>query len=382
MTDGILWCPHCGGPHLLADVYCRATGKALSRTVHQRRGAPAVEPSLVGSVIDGKYHVVKRLGGGGMGEVFEAEHRTLAKRVAIKIVSKATGDAVERLRREALVIASIDHPNICQLYDVGTMPDGNPYLVLERLTGETLEQRLRRKRMTPREAVEAFSQVLSGIHVAHSAGIVHRDLKPANIFLVERVGCAPLLKVFDFGLAKDTSGRRFNGRMTQAGRSCGTPSYMSPEQLLASEIDHRADLFSVGLMLFEAIMGRHPFAASTVAGVGMNILEQPCPRMRGPRSSVPEALEHVVMRALEKSRALRFESAQAMQSALIASVRPRSEETSVLGSDTVPSLPRLLYAESSGGTDTAPSLPRLYDESTSSATGPSRSTRRPPRSRS
>ena len=348
MSYGIIWCPYCGRPHKLGQAYCPSTGKLLEQRVHSRTHASARKLGtrrhpLIGTVIDGKYEILKRLGKGGASEVFEAENKVLGKRVALKIVSNTAGSARERLRREASIVGSIQHPNICDLYDLGTMADGTPYLVLELLTGETLESLIRRgRRMAPHAAVEVFSHILSGLHVAHSAGIIHRDLKPANVFLVERAGCSPVVKILDFGFAKEVSGR-FEA-MTRPGKTCGTPAYMSPEQLLVTPLDSRSDLFSVGLMLYEAITGQHAFAASSVTEVCINIVRGTPLRLRDVRSRVPVALEAVVHRALEKSPALRFSSALDMQVALLASIEGDDEMPD--SSDSL-SLPRLIAADSS-----------------------------------
>jgi eukaryotic-like serine/threonine-protein kinase len=349
MNAGIVWCPHCGQPHRLSDTVCPTTGLLLDQRVHVRAhgrtsssdrhsavpGVPAQHP-LIGTLLDGKYEILSLLGKGGIGEVFEARNRILGKRVAIKIVSNATPTATARLRREATIIASLQHPNICDLYDVGSLVDGSPYLVLELLKGETLDALIRRRRLHPKVAVEIFSHILSGLQVAHAAGIIHRDLKPANIFLFERVGCAPVIKILDFGFAKDVSGR--SPTMTKPGKTCGTPAYMSPEQLLATPIDHRSDLFSVGLMLFEALTGQHPFAAPSLTGVCINIVRSPPVGPQGAWVGVPDDLHRLVHRALDKNAAMRFVSALEMQSALIESVDDGDTDVSERSSGALPRL--------------------------------------------
>jgi serine/threonine-protein kinase len=270
----------------------------------------------IGTIVDGKYEILRRIGAGGMGEVFEAENHVLKRRVAIKIVSAESSTAAARLRREASMIASMHHPNICNVYDVGEMPDGSPYLVLELLEGETLNSLLRRcGRLSSSLTVEFFTQLLSSLQQAHAIGIVHRDLKPANVFLVERVGCRPLVKLLDFGLAKDVSGRY--AKMTRPGEHCGTPGYMSPEQLTGKTIDHRSDLFSVGTMLFECLTGRHPFAAATVAETSIQIVhDPPSVDLRSLPFSLPPGISEILARALQKAPELRYASAVQMQMAL------------------------------------------------------------------
>jgi serine/threonine-protein kinase len=320
---GIIWCPHCGFPHKLSATKCSRTGKSLEQRVHQKGAARGRQHPLIGKSIDERYTVVKRIGSGGGGEVFEAEDAVLNKRVAIKVVSTANPDpeAIARLRREAAIIASIHHPNICDLSDVGSMPDSSPYLVLERLYGETLDQTLRRRRQLPLNlAIELFRQMLSGAEASHAAGIIHRDLKPANVFIVEQDAANPVVKLLDFGFAKDVSGRL--QQMTRPGRTCGTPSYMSPEQLLAKPLDPRSDLFSIGVMLYQAVAGRHPFAAASIAEVSMQIVREPAHDLKALNRNLPDALHDVIDRSLAKLPQQRFESALEMKTALIASVDP------------------------------------------------------------
>jgi serine/threonine-protein kinase len=286
-----------------------------------------------------------------MGEVYEAEHLALGRRVAIKVVSARRrgriDEAAPRFRREAWAVAAIQHPNICDVYDFGTTPDGGPYLVLERLLGETLAQHMsRQRRMHPDAVVEIFRQILSALRAAHAAGIVHRDLKPANVFLVPRSGCAPHVKLVDFGLAKDLSFR--NGQaITRPGRACGTVQYMAPEQLRAEEVDERADLFSVGVMLHEALTGRHPFLgrSATVVDIALSILHDEPPRVSVMRPSVPPGIDDVVRHALAKDREERFRTALDMHEALLALL----PDEPMVESDRAPEssrLPRLNWSSS------------------------------------
>jgi serine/threonine-protein kinase len=300
-------------------VICPATGKSLDRSIH--RAPQETAHSLVGSIIGGRYRVVRVIGAGGTSEVLEAENVTLRRPVAVKIVkNKLAGtDAAERLQREAQFVAAIQHPNICDVLDVGTLPDGRPFIVLERLFGESLALHLGRARgLDVAWAKELFTQILSGLHAAHGAGIVHRDLKPQNVFLVDRLGCPPLAKLVDFGFAKDVSGTR-GATMTKPGKVVGTPTYMAPEQLAGERVDRRADVFAVGVMLHEALAGRHPFMRATNAEIVTAILREDPPPLRQARRDVTAALEVVVRRALAKEREARWPTAFDMQRALFAS---------------------------------------------------------------
>jgi serine/threonine-protein kinase len=340
MREGIVWCPHCREPHKLGEAYCPKSGQKLDQRIHHDSYIRAKLHPLIGVVIDGKYEILKRIGVGGMGEVFEAHNQALDRRVALKIVTKGkAADAADRLRREARVIASVKHPNICDLYDVGTMPDGTPYMVLELLTGETLHARVRReKRLTVSDAIDIFCQILSGVQHAHANSIVHRDLKPANVFLVERYGLRPLVKLVDFGLAVDLLGRMH--KLTQPGRSCGTPHYMSPEQLRGRPVDARSDLFSIGLMLFEALSGRHPFAATAIVEMTIKIAYEEPTELAQLRKRVPPALAAIVERTLEKDPDRRPQSAMELQTALAALDLP-DDEDAPHSSDSGASFPRL-----------------------------------------
>jgi len=315
-----LWCTHCGSPHDLDTKICPATGKSLERGLHR---PPEKTPHpLIGQTIAGRYKITRLIGAGGMGEVLEAENVLLRRQVAIKVVrAERGGDAVERLQREAQFVAAIQHPNICDVLDVGTLPSGEPYLVLERLYGETLAEYLRRtSQITVYLAADLFSQVLSGLHAAHGAGIVHRDLKPANIYLLDRLGLTPLVKLVDFGLAKDLTRTR-GGTMTKPGKVVGTPSYMSPEQLAGERVDRRSDVFAVGVIVYEALAGRHPFRRESNAETAAAVLREQPTQLRLIRRDIPVSLEVVVGRALAKERDQRWPTAFDFQRALVASVQ-------------------------------------------------------------
>lgn len=283
----------------------------------------APDHPLVGTTIGGKYLIRRVIGQGGMGVVFEAENVVLKRLVALKIVSgEANAEAIQRLEREATLIVAMQHPNVCDLYDFGHMPDGTPYMVLERLFGETLADLLKRKKVLPPDfVVDVFAQILSGLQAAHGAQIVHRDLKPHNVFLVDRLGLTPLVKVVDFGFAKDCSGLRTR-TITKPGKMLGTVQYMSPEQLRCEVVDARADIFALGVMLYQSLCGDHPFGSDTLMELHRKIiLEPPIPLSR--RCRVEPALEAVVNRAIAKEPNHRWQTAAEMQRALLAAA-PRS----------------------------------------------------------
>lgn len=317
-AKGILWCPHCGQPHDLRDRLCNNTGKAIERRLH-REGVP--RHPLIGAVIDSRYRIEGFLGAGGNGIVFEGTNLALGREVAIKIVRSDTDDvAIERLRREATILSSLRHANVCDIYDFGIVRNVGPYVVTERLRGETIAERLKWQRCFKTvEGVELLVQILSALHAAHALQIVHRDVKPQNVFVIERLGCGPLVKLLDFGLAKNLS-LSLSRQLTRPGKMVGTPHYMSPEQLMGLPVGPTSDLFSVGALAYEMLTGRHPFASTTIADMQAKILrENPRPMSYGSRRVAP-AVEAVIMRALAKRPEDRPRDAHSMQQLLQAAL--------------------------------------------------------------
>lgn len=278
--------------------------------------------TLVGRAVDGKYNVLRLIGRGGMGAVYEAENLGIGKRVAIKFIDRewAKDDIVaSRFAREARAASSIDSEHIVSVFDAGTA-DGRPYLVMELLRGEDLGTRLRRQaRLGVDEAVHVVAQTLRGLASAHAAGIVHRDLKPDNLFLVRRDDDASFVKIVDFGISKIEKAKSGTAplALTQRGIVLGTPLYMSPEQAQAfHDLDARADLFSVGAILFECLTGRPPHTGETYEQIIVAICMRDAPDVRELVPGVPDAVAAVVARALKRDRAERYQSASEMLAAL------------------------------------------------------------------
>jgi serine/threonine protein kinase len=260
----------------------------------------------------GPYEIVKPLGAGGMGEVYEARDTRLDRSVAIKVLpAELARDAGARARfdREARAIAALSHPNICALHDIGDA-DGHGFLVMERLEGETLQERLRRGPLEIEQIVDYGIALADALDSAHARGLIHRDLKPANVFITTR----GVVKILDFGLAKtvDTDAavtREVDEALTVAGTTLGTVAYMSPEQLRAEPLDVRTDLFSLGLVLYEMATGQRAFEGSTSVVVAAGILHQQPQPPRALRADLPAALEQILLKMLEKDLARRSQSA-------------------------------------------------------------------------
>jgi serine/threonine-protein kinase len=272
-----------------------------------------------GDTIGGKYRVVRQLGEGGMGLVFEAEHLRLGQRVAIKFLRAevlAMPDAVARFEREARACCRIRGPHVARVLDVDSDEGGRPYIVMELLRGRDLEAELGHRGALPlAEAVDWVLQACAAVAEAHAAGIVHRDLKPSNLFLSEERGTR-VLKVLDFGISKIACEDRSEA-LTSAGLTVGTPLYMSPEQVRCSrDVDARTDVWSLGVILYELVAGVPPFMGNTTAAIAA-IVADATPSLREARPDVPAGIEHVVATALAKTATHRFPSVEAFGAALM-----------------------------------------------------------------
>jgi eukaryotic-like serine/threonine-protein kinase len=271
----------------------------------------------------GNYRVLSLLGQGGMGAVYLAEHPSIGRRVAVKVLHRefvTDEQLLGRLLNEARAANAIRHPNIIEILDSGMRPDGTPYLVMELLEGESLGTRLRRVGALPlRDAVDFAYETASALGAAHKKGIVHRDLKPDNLFVSadEHDASRERIKVLDFGIAKLQQKLPGDSVKTRTGTLMGTPIYMSPEQCRGtSTIDHRSDVYSLGVILFEMLVGHPPFMSEGFGDLINMHLNVPPPSARAERHQVPDALDAVVIKMLAKNPEDRYPDMTALQGAL------------------------------------------------------------------
>jgi eukaryotic-like serine/threonine-protein kinase len=272
---------------------------ALERGLSLRGESPTAQGDLSGTVLGGKYRITNKIGSGGIGVVYAAEHVALGSQVAVKVLRGAAAkDASEiaRLRREAQVQVSIEHPNVVRTFDLDQMPDGSIYVVMELLRGISLADKLARSGIiAPGFALPIFIQVCRALRAAHEKGIVHRDLKPGNVFLCDD-GTA---KVLDFGMSKFASAES----LTQEGYTLGTPEYMAPEQCIGATVEARTDLYAFGVLMYEALTGELPIVARTRREL-LELHQRQIPvtlRQRRPDLDIPEALDQAIMKTLHKN---------------------------------------------------------------------------------
>ena len=273
-----------------------------------------------GTLLSGKFRIERQLGAGAMGAVYAIHHELTRHRRALKLLHpevRMSPDLVRRFLNEASAAGRAGNPHLVETFDAGTLDSGEPYVVMELLEGESLGALIERERqLSVALCAELLAQAAEGVDAAHAAGIIHRDLKPENLFVTERDG-RPFIKILDFGVSKFKTASGVSARSTRAGDVCGSPAYMSPEQLQGRlDIDARSDVFALGVVLYECLSGRMPFVADTFEALAVRIVTCDCAPIEELRPDMPPALTQVVQRALRPHRNERYHSARAMAEAL------------------------------------------------------------------
>jgi serine/threonine protein kinase len=307
-----VFCPGCGTWNRATAAACSRCAVALPDVAGTPQEKPDEEISALRRATGTRYRILRRLGGGGMATVFRAEQMPLNREVVVKVLHAhlaRDSEMTERFRREAEAAARLVHPFICPVLDFGQAGE-TVYIVMPYLTGGSLADRVQRDRaVAPAPAAAAAAQVAVGLDHAHHRGVVHRDVKPDNI-LFDDDGNA---YITDFGIAT----ARFHARLTASGRAMGTPHYMSPEQAMGKLVDGRSDLYALGVVLYEALVGFPPFDGADAFSVGYkHVHEKPVP-IGEIDSRVPDALGSIVMRCLEKSPDARYPRGTALADALL-----------------------------------------------------------------
>jgi serine/threonine-protein kinase len=336
-------CPSCGATYGVDDIFCRVDGTRLltARTKEQGR---------IGEVVDGRYTILGELGEGAMGTVYRALQRGLEREVAVKILRRGNTNertSARRFLREVKAVSRLNHGNIVTVYDFGETVGGELFLAMELLRGVTLRQFMDDQGPQPAERVVALAgEICDGLHCAHAKGIIHRDLKPSNVVVVDADDVSPRhVKLLDFGLAKWSDGEFSEPSLTRTGHICGTPLYMSPEQALGMDLDGRSDVYAVGLLVYELLVGRQPFSERPIVDIlRAHVQEEPPPfAVANAAIRVDAALEAVVLRALAKDASERPSSAlelkRELEEALAVARQAACAATLSLAGDGTPATP-------------------------------------------
>ncbi|NUO49759.1 MAG: serine/threonine protein kinase, partial [Polyangiaceae bacterium] len=277
-----------------------------------------------GTFVTPTVRLVRRLRRGGMGEVWTADHLSLRTQVVVKFLGQDADNpaTIARFQREAAAAAQVKSPHVVQTLDFGVAPGGMPFIVMELLEGQDLAQTLKGRTLSVNEVAHVVDGVSLALAKAHERGIVHRDIKPANIFLCDAGGGMPFVKVVDFGIAK---GIDDHNPVTTTGDVIGTPAYMSPEQLQGErDVDHRTDLWSLGVVAYRAAVGSLPFQGENVGAVAVSVLSAPLPRPSANQPTLPSGFDTWFARACSRDRRYRFGSAREMAEAMWAVAQGRA----------------------------------------------------------
>jgi serine/threonine-protein kinase len=304
-------CPKCRLSNADTSRFCADCGTSLVsskdiRPEFTKTIQTPVKDLTTGSTFAGRYQIIEELGKGGMGTVYKVFDNEIKEKIALKLLKPevaADEDTIERFRNEMKLARKIGHKYVCRMYDLGKA-EGNYFITMEYVPGEDLKSFIRRSgQLTVGKAVYVARQVLEGLAEAHRLGVVHRDLKPQNI-MIDREGNA---RIMDFGIARSLKAKGITG----AGVMIGTPEYMSPEQAEVKDVDQRSDIYSFGVILYEMLVGRVPFEGETLLGIAMKHKSQPPQNPKELNPQIPDDLNRMVLKCLEKSKEKRYQSAGA-----------------------------------------------------------------------
>jgi serine/threonine protein kinase len=311
-----MFCPQCGTWNRAASAVCARCGDTLpelDRTPFER---PDEELSRLRRATGNRYRVLKRLGGGGMADVFVAEQVQLSRRVVIKVLHPHLArdeEVAERFRREAEAAAKLVHPHVCGIFDYGATEDV-VYIVMPYLEGGSLADLIQKNRVVePARAASVAAQVACALDYAHRRGVVHRDVKPDNVLFDEDGNAV----ITDFGIAT----ARFHGRLTASGRAMGTPHYMSPEQAMGKLVDGRSDLYAIGILLYESLLGFPPFDGADAFSVSYKQVHETAVPPLDVNARIPAVLSEIVMRCLAKQPTTRYARGYELADALLGFLR-------------------------------------------------------------
>lgn len=369
MNAALKVCPQCGTEYPANARFCEIDGTALR--------SAAGGSDLVGSIVADRYHIMKKLGEGGMGQVYLAEHVKMGRKSALKVMHpgmKADVDAISRFNREAANASRIAHPNVAAVYDFGETPDGIIYLAMEFVDGPPLTKIIEEQgALPPKRAGEIVRQVAEALAVAHDMSIVHRDLKPDNIMVAKTRDGGDLVKVVDFGIAKAAGAE--SQKVTKTGLVVGTPEYMSPEQLAGDKLDGRSDIYSLGLVAFNMLTGKLPFPSdSAQESMIMRLTDAPKPLAEmKPEVAWPADVQQVMDKALSRDVTQRYQNATEFGNALYRAIDRMPETaaaemgTQVMGAAAIPATRVASAPAANGAATVAVPTPVASDVVTQSA---------------
>ncbi len=286
----------------------------------------ANDSNMVGTIVENRFEIQGLIGKGGMASVYKAEHKNVELEVAIKVLNAdehfSEAD-IERLKREARALNSLFHPNVVKVYSFGFLDSGEPYLVLDLLKGQSLDDIIVSGTLPDLDwTIEAFIQICRGLEAAHQTGLIHRDLKPSNVMIVDTDEDGAFVKLLDFGIAKSAMPKDNELKLTRKGEIFGSPLYISPEQISNKEIDKRADIYSLGCLMYESLCGQPALMGDTVVLTLMKHLQEKPPAMAThTEREIPKELEAIILKCMEKAPADRFQNVQEIEDELVRCIR-------------------------------------------------------------